>query len=324
MDIYLTELRGNSEKPDGFELRFPTLPESISINTGATFHSYNIISLGDTNLPAGTELDSISWEGTFYGESRKDCLGTAMREWQAPEDVCKRIKGWEESHQKLRLNITDTWINFDVYVKSFKPSPTGGYGDFSYNLELTEARNPQILVSNPQASTVIPPQVVADDTKFLCDTTIGIYIAQGSRYTAMVYCTAGRPNVVAGTGGVVDVTLKNRENDNWYFQFVAVGAVGQKTGVYINGSRNPVFTCTIDSRKFGRATSSVISSKVTYTVAAGDTIWYIAVKMYQDGNQWTKIYNANKTLIESVAHSHGKSASERGRYLYAGTRLIIP
>ncbi|MBE6722281.1 MAG: LysM peptidoglycan-binding domain-containing protein [Ruminococcaceae bacterium] len=325
MDIYLTELRGNPEKPDGFELRFPTLPTDVSISTAATFHSYNIINLGNTVLPAGTDLNSISWEGTFYGESRKDCLGTAMREWQDPEDICKRIQGWEESHQKLRLNITETWINYDVYVKSFKPQPTGGYGDISYSLELSEARVPQIVVSNPKASTVIPPQIVANDTKFLCDTTTDITITQGGKYTAMVYCTAGRPNVVPGTGGVVDVTLKSRKNDNWYFQFTATGAVGKMTGIYVNGSAKPVFHCSIGAKGFGqRGSSAVTSSKKTYTITSNDTIWYIAVKMYQDGNQWTKIYDANKALIESVAHSHGKSASERGRYLYAGTKLIIP
>ncbi|WOC33484.1 MULTISPECIES: LysM peptidoglycan-binding domain-containing protein [Caproicibacterium] len=325
MDIYLTELRGEPEKPDGYELRFPTLPQEVSISTTATFQSYNIINLGNTVLPDGTDLKSITWDGTLYGTGREECLGTAMREWQDPEDVSKRIQGWEESHQKLRLNITETWINYDVYVKSFKPQLTGGFGDISYSLELTEARLPQILVSNPKASTTIPPQVVANDTKFICDTTMDVSITQGGKYTAMVYCTAGRPNVVAGTGGVVDITLKSRKNDNWYFQCTAKGTVGKMTGVYINGSKQPIFHCSIAAKSINfRGSAAVTSSKKTYTVAGSDTIWYIAVKMYQDGNQWAKIYNANKTLIEAVARAHGKSASERGRYLFPGTKLIIP
>lgn len=325
MDIYLTEIRGNPEKPDGYELRFPSLPSDVSISTAATFHSFNVINLGNTVLPAGSELDSISWEGTFYGESRKNCLGNTMKDWQDPEEVSRKLRDWKSNHQKLRLNITETWINYDVYVKSFKATPTGGFGDISYSLELSEARNPQVIVNKPKVSTVIPPQVVANDTKFLCDTTIDVLIAPGGKYTAMVFCTAGRPNVVAGTGGVVDVTLKSRKDDNWYFQFSAVGTVGSMTGIYINGSQNPIFHCSIGAKGFGqRGASAVTSSKRTYTVAGSDTIWYIAVKMYQDGNQWTKIYNANKALIESVAHQHGKSASERGRYLYPGTKLIIP
>lgn len=34
-----------------------------------------------------------------------------------------------------------------------------------------------------------------------------------------------------------------------------------------------------------------------YTVQSGDTLWGIAQKLYGNGNQWQKIYNANKSRI---------------------------
>lgn len=37
----------------------------------------------------------------------------------------------------------------------------------------------------------------------------------------------------------------------------------------------------------------------TYTVQAGDTLWSIAEKSYNDGFAWTKIYDANKAVIGS-------------------------
>lgn len=36
-----------------------------------------------------------------------------------------------------------------------------------------------------------------------------------------------------------------------------------------------------------------------YTVQAGDTLWGIAEKQYQNGFAWTKIYDANKAIIGS-------------------------
>jgi nucleoid-associated protein YgaU len=36
----------------------------------------------------------------------------------------------------------------------------------------------------------------------------------------------------------------------------------------------------------------------TYTVQAGDSLWKISEKFYGDGNQWRRIYEANKGLIK--------------------------
>ncbi|MGH7542978.1 MAG: LysM peptidoglycan-binding domain-containing protein [Gemmatimonadota bacterium] len=36
----------------------------------------------------------------------------------------------------------------------------------------------------------------------------------------------------------------------------------------------------------------------TYTVQAGDSLWKISQKLYGDGNQWRRIYEANKDTIK--------------------------
>src|SRR5205823_2027100 len=38
-------------------------------------------------------------------------------------------------------------------------------------------------------------------------------------------------------------------------------------------------------------------STTTYTVRDGDSLWSIAQQFYGDGNQWNKIYDANKQVI---------------------------
>jgi len=44
---------------------------------------------------------------------------------------------------------------------------------------------------------------------------------------------------------------------------------------------------------------TAIAKQVEYTVLAGDSLWKIAVQNYNDGYQWTKIWNANKSAIRN-------------------------
>ena len=50
--------------------------------------------------------------------------------------------------------------------------------------------------------------------------------------------------------------------------------------------------------KKGRPNTKADSGKY-YTVKSGDCLWNIAKKFYGSGSQYTKIYNANKTLIKN-------------------------
>lgn len=53
-------------------------------------------------------------------------------------------------------------------------------------------------------------------------------------------------------------------------------------------------------------------SNSTYVVQSGDTLWAIAKKYYGNGNQYTKIYNANKDKIKNP------------NLIYPGQKLVIP
>lgn len=66
------------------------------------------------------------------------------------------------------------------------------------------------------------------------------------------------------------------------------------------------------------------SKDKTYTVKKGDCLWNIAKKYYRNGSKYTKIYKANKTVIEKAAKKHGRSSSNNGNWIYPGTKLTIP
>ena len=73
-----------------------------------------------------------------------------------------------------------------------------------------------------------------------------------------------------------------------------------------------------------RSTDNRTSSSKTYTVKSGDCLWNIAKKFYGDATKWTKIYNANKSVIEATAKKYGKKSSSNGHWIYPGTKLTIP
>ena len=62
----------------------------------------------------------------------------------------------------------------------------------------------------------------------------------------------------------------------------------------------------------------------TYTVKSGDCLWNIAKKFYDNGADWKKIYNVNKSVIEADAKKHGRSSSSNGHWIYPGLKLTIP
>jgi GH25 family lysozyme M1 (1,4-beta-N-acetylmuramidase) len=69
------------------------------------------------------------------------------------------------------------------------------------------------------------------------DTTGCDQLRHGGDYTMKVTCAAGRPEVVAGTARVCDITFKEQQGNNYFFSLYGIGQPGQATGIYINGGR---------------------------------------------------------------------------------------
>lgn len=72
--------------------------------------------------------------------------------------------------------------------------------------------------------------------------------------------------------------------------------------------------------KKGEVTSTSTSTQVEepkagneYTVVAGDSLWTISQKAYGSGYNWTDVYAANKSVLDSHPDT-----------LYVGTKLTLP
>lgn len=62
----------------------------------------------------------------------------------------------------------------------------------------------------------------------------------------------------------------------------------------------------------------------TYTIVQGDTLGKIAQRFCGGFAAWTKIYDANASVIEAEAQKYGKSNSDHGHWIYPGCTLTIP
>jgi len=195
MDIYLTDLETNDR------LRFPMLPQEVQAQIENQFYNYSIISVGDISLPSGTSLDAFSWSGILPGESRKNA--PYVREWRDPQAIYKWIEGLKPrvgKNRKLRLLITESPINCDVYLNSFTGRPVGGYGDINYQINFIEAKSLIVsksggsggpnttsppLQNQPQQERPSPPQpnthtIVSGDNLWSISQR---YYGTGTRYT---------------------------------------------------------------------------------------------------------------------------------------------
>lgn len=133
MDIYLTQI------DNGTTISFPMLPEQIQLQAETRFASYDIMHLGEIRLPVGEKLKSYSWQGVLPGEARKKEPYLQYR-WRSPKKIQETLSLWRETGAKLRLLITGTPINEDVYLASYQMTYAGGYGDYTYRVTFISGR----------------------------------------------------------------------------------------------------------------------------------------------------------------------------------------
>lgn len=120
----------------------------------------------------------------------------------------------------------------------------------------------------------------------------------------------------------IDVTVKT-------YKGTAAGGFGDMDyDVYFLEHRAITITSTKEKTSTKSSTPKrTTPTPTTYTIKKGDTLWKIAAmpKHYGKGSQWTKIYNANKTIIENTAKKYRKGkGSDKGHWIYPGTKLTIP
>ncbi|MDU5949232.1 MAG: peptidoglycan-binding protein, partial [Paenibacillus macerans] len=112
MDFYLTD------SATGKRLHFPMNPERITAATTARIQTFEAIELGEYALPRGSMLVRITFEGLLPGATRKNT--SLVKSWRDPRTIAGELSGWRNAGTKLRLLVTETPFNHDVYIQTFE------------------------------------------------------------------------------------------------------------------------------------------------------------------------------------------------------------
>lgn len=132
--------------------------------------------------------------------------------------------------------------------------------------------------------------------------------------------------IVSGGDMNKDVTIKSfeYEQSGGYgdYEYTIVFAVYRELKIYTTKELGIKKTT---KKKTVKRKTKKKEKKKKYTVVKGDNLWKIARKFYGgSGSDWKKIYDANKSVIESTAKKHGYRSSNNGWWIFPGCVLTIP
>ena len=68
----------------GSTFTFPALPEKIQGKYSSKYQSFDIISQGTIKIPRGMDGTEFTWDGVFFGESKKKEPIVRKNNWKAP------------------------------------------------------------------------------------------------------------------------------------------------------------------------------------------------------------------------------------------------
>lgn len=130
--IWLTH-DGEKEK-----LRFPVLPETISLKQGSDNQTVKVAGLGEVTIMQDKPQAQVSWS-CFFPASTFPGVQVDTLIW--PEELKATIKTWMGSKKPSHLMVTGTKINLFVSIETFDCEESGGaVGDLTYNIVFREHR----------------------------------------------------------------------------------------------------------------------------------------------------------------------------------------
>lgn len=132
--VYLTQL------DTGTRIALPLTPEKVSDKREGNFISYNILNVGEVKIPNGEKLAQFSWNGILPGVSMLGMGIVSLFDWKPPRVMIGILDGWKKNRKKLRLLVTGTAINHDVYIQNF--TVTHEYFDRAeYSISFVQAKD---------------------------------------------------------------------------------------------------------------------------------------------------------------------------------------
>lgn len=204
--IWLTH-NNESEK-----VRFPVLPETITVKNGSMNKSVTISGLGEIVIKQDRPALLISFDGFFPATPFPGVQFTGLT---APEALKEKITGWKNSDKPSHFLVTGTNLNIHCTIEEFSCTERGGdVGALHYTLTLKEyrevsARQVKVEVSTQKAA--LPAETATRTDNRIAEKTYTVAkgdclwniaakcLGSGSRYTEIAALNADKiksPNLI--------------------------------------------------------------------------------------------------------------------------------
>ena len=130
-------------------IRLPVVPNEFERVIPANYETNNVIGLGDVATFSGNGLAQISFSSFFPNhEYSFNAYSNVLK----PYDMVSHFKDWKNKGTVVRVILTGTDINQEMYITNFSYSEKDGTGDVYYSMDLLEYRPISIPVINETSS----------------------------------------------------------------------------------------------------------------------------------------------------------------------------
>ena len=139
-------------------IRLPVMPSEFERVIGASYDTNTIIGLGDVATFNGNGLAQLSLSSFF---PNKQYSFNSYSNVPKPYDMVSYFKEWKNKGTVVRVILTGTDINQEMYITNFAYGEKDGTGDIYYTIDLIEYRPitiPTVKQNNTTQNTSRPTE----------------------------------------------------------------------------------------------------------------------------------------------------------------------
>jgi LysM repeat protein len=118
-------------------VRIPVIPSEFERVIPANYETNTVMGLGDVASFDGNGLAQLSLSSFF---PNREYSFNAYSNIESPYDMVSYFKDWKNKGTAVRVILTGTDINQEMYITNFSYGEKDGTGDVYYNIDLMEYR----------------------------------------------------------------------------------------------------------------------------------------------------------------------------------------